>query len=418
MNDAIDELVELLREKIFTPENLESEDASSATYLLGPNVLCSESDSDAVSPLPAPGAVAPPPGDAAPDQDCVEQANRLQIRLELSSPSDGDIDVRLLLSSARRNPATLELHDDHVAAVVDLGEVKATLDALDEDTGQLQAMSGTVAFEIFRYAALDYGLRASVRNAVHVGLVHDDGQPIEVDLAASVPSAELRLDGNARKLTGTYALGALGVLAPLDAFRSGGDAAEVPLPNDASPLPEPEQPWTGTIDAFLAGIDGSVTFDGSDDRLDLTNLGFGNASSTLEHDGTLIARLDVNPDAGRHFDLRVERSDGEEPKFTFSPTLDLRVLLNFASLASQLDDLPAYAQDDELRAFFDGDAPAVRPLSEQNLLKVVSGTLNLTSRSMPAANLMVPAGSCLAEVDNDSPVAHELLGQFAVSNCQ
>jgi hypothetical protein len=357
----------------------------------------------------------------------VEQAQNLQIRLRLTAPSDGDVDVELLLSASRRNPATLELHDDHIGLVVDLGEVKATLDALGEDTGELEAMSGTLALEILRYAALDYGLRFSVRTPLHVGLLHDDGQPINVRLAASVPTTELRLDGNARQVTGTYNLGSLGVIAPLDAFRDDDEDPSVPAPAPApspgapSPAPAPEPPalpWTGTIDAFLAGIDGSVTLDGSSDELDFVNLGFGNASSTVKHDGTLIAQLDLNPEAGRHFDLNVAQPGDGDPTLTFSPTFDLRVLLNFASLASQLKDLPGYALNDTLRVFFDGSDPAIRPLSASDQLQVVSGTLNLTSTSQPASNLVVPAGNCLVEVDEDSPVAHELLGQFAVSNCQ
>jgi hypothetical protein len=286
--EAIDELVDTLREKIFTDANLESEDAESATYLLGANVLCENDDSESI---PTPGGAPPPVGEDAPDADCVEQAQKLQIRLRLTAPSDGDIDVELLLSASRRNPATLELHDDHVGLVVDLGEVKATLDALGEDTGELEAMSGTLALEILRYAALDYGLRFSVRTPLHVGLLHDDGQPINVNLAANVPTAELRLDGNARQVTGTYNLGSLKVVAPLDAFRDDDEdlAAVPPSPGVPSPAPAPEPtdvPWTGTIEAFLAGIDGSVTLDGSADELDLVNLGFGDASSTVKHDGS------------------------------------------------------------------------------------------------------------------------------------
>ena len=419
-NEAVDELVKTLREKIFTPENLESEDADSATYLLGANVWCSD-DEQAVAPASPTGQAPPAPGDSAPDPECEEQAQKFQVRLRLSSPSEGDIDVELLLTSSRRNPATLELHDDHVGVVIDLDEVDATLDALGEEVENLRSLSGTVAFELVRYAALDYGLRYSVREAVHVGLSHDDGQPIDFKLAASEPTFELRLDGNARKLTGTYDVGALGLIAPLDLFANDEpDSGELPEPSSGAPTPTPappSAPLTGTIDAFLAGLEGSVGFDGNQDELNLVGLGLGDASSTLKHDGTLIGKLDVNADAGRHFDLLIQNSADGDPTLRFSPTFDLRVLLNFSSLAAQIDDLPAYALNDELRASFEGAQPTLQPLADSGALRITSGTLNLTSAATPAANLSVPAGSCLVELDGSSPAAHELLGQFAVSTC-
>lgn len=407
VNDGIDELVALLREKIFTPENLESEDGRSATYRLDANTLCAESDSAAVLP----GGTPPPgPGAAAPNSDCVEQVQKLQLRLRLSSPSDGDIDVALLVSASRNNPATLELHDDHVAIVVDLGELKAALDALGEETGELVELDGTVAFEVSRYAELDYGVRFSVRDAVHLVVLDEQGRATEVDYAASVPTAELRLDGGARTLTGTYTLGALSLVTPLDTFQS--DSVEPPTLGEAPP---PDAPWTGTIEAFLAGIDGRVTLDGSADRLRLENLGLGDVTSTVHHDGTLIAALDVNAASGRHFDLEIESADGEEPLLTISPTLDASLLLSFASLASQIDELPGFASNDTLRLFFEGDRPSVRPTAEG--LEVVSGTLNLTSASVPEANLSVPAGQCLVELAPGVEPAHELLGELAVAAC-
>jgi hypothetical protein len=185
-----------------------------------------------------------------------------------------------------------------------------------------------------------------------------------------------------------------------------------------SPTPAPVAPpkvYTGTIEAFLAGFEGSVTLDGTRDQLNLSNIGLGDVSSTLEHDGTLIAQVDVNPDAGRHFDLRAAKTGDGRAQLTFSPNLDLRVLLNFASLAGQLEDLPAYALGDTIRLFLDGPEPTIE--QQTDAVRVVSGTLNLTSEAVPAANLTVPAGSCLVETDGMTPAQHELLSQFAAGVC-
>jgi hypothetical protein len=346
-----------------------------------------------------------------PDPDCVEQANRLQLRLRLTQPSPGDVDVELLVTSARHNPATLELHDDHAGVVVNLEQLQSTLDTLGEDTMQLTELRGVVALELVRHAALDYGLRYSVREEVRVRAVSDEGDAVEVTLGASVPTSELRLDGNAQKLTGSYDLGSLRVAGPLSAFVN-----EAPLaPSSAAePAPAPKL-YTGNIEAFLAGLEGSVALDGTNDELELTNVGLGDASSTLHHDGALIAQVDLNPDGNRHLDLRAKKADAEQAELSFSPNLDLRVLLNFASLAGQLDDLPAYALGDSLRLFLDGPAPSVK--TEPDALRVLSGSLSLTSEAVPSADVLVPAGSCLVETEAMAPAQHELLSRFAAGAC-
>lgn len=441
INESIDELVEVLRERVFTPENLESEDATSATYLLGASFYCDESD-DAVVPAPTPGGTPAPQVETGPDPDCIEQANRLQTRLRLSSPSDGNVDVELLISSERRNPATIELHRDHVGLVLDLGEYLAAVRATGQDTGEIVALDGVVAAELRRNAELDYSLRYGVRKNVHFASVGEDtGETTDVSLGASFPVVELRLDGNQRKLTGSYDLGTLGVTLPLENFHDDDDVS-VGVNGE---LPAPEAPYTGTIDAFLAGIEGSVTLDGTNDELRLVNLGLGEQSSTVKYDGQLIAQLDVNPDQNRHFDVLAKKVDDEHTTLTFAPGLDARVLLNFAPLASQIPDLPDYLLGDTIRAFFSGDSPTIEPSHGQ--VKVVSGTLNVTSERVPSANLAVPAGSCLIdnEADDEPPSAsapiptpstpmpvpvtpaptpepaapaHELLGRFSVGACQ
>jgi hypothetical protein len=435
INEAIDELVDVLRERVFTPENLESEDATSATYLLGASFYCDESDDEASAPVP--GSMTAPPLSPEPDTDCIEQANRWQTRLRLSSPSEGNIDVELLVSSERRNPATLELHRDHVAVVLDLGEYLDALRATGSDTGEVVALDGVVAAELRRHAELDYSLRYGVRESVHFAAVDEvNGETTDVSLGASFPVVELRLDGNQRTITGSYDLGTLDIRVPLENFR--GDAEPSEADPGGNPVP-PEAPYTGSIDAFLAGLEGSVTLDGTSDELRLVNLGLGDQSSTVKYGGELIAQLDVNPDQNRHFDVLAKKVDDQHTTLTFAPGLDARVLLNFAPLASQIPDLPDYLLGDTIRAFFTGENPTIEPLPGQ--VKVVAGTLNVTSERVPAQNLVVPAGSCLIDAEADRPSAapapvpstpspeptpapgtpapaHELLGRFSVGACR
>jgi hypothetical protein len=416
LREAIDDLVKTLREKIFTDANLESADSRSATYLLRPNVLCDSEESVAdAAPPPAGGATLPPPEPEV-DTECIEQAQRLQPRLRLTSPREGDVDVALLLGAQKRNPITLEFGSTRVGVAVDLGELKGTLDSLGEEVEGLAAMDGKLGLELVRNAALDYSVRLNVLEQLALSLVDDDNQRIAVSLAPSKPTVELRFDGNTRKVSGAYAYGAFGLSGPLNAFREFFDEEDEGVDVPADPVPRKN--YTGDIALSIPGYDGKVVLDGSQDRLNLTGLGLGDAASTLKFNGTTIASVDINPTTGRHFDLAIEQSEqnGEQrTKLGFAPGLDLTVLLNLMPLANQITDIPDYALGDTLRVKFDGATPSLQ--AEEDQLRVLSGMLSVTSTRVPSANLNVPAGSCLFDSNLEAP-AHALLGELAAGACK
>ncbi|HET9957916.1 MAG TPA: hypothetical protein VFQ61_25635 [Polyangiaceae bacterium] len=404
LNDSINSLVRELKEKIFIPANLESETSTAATYLLGPKVLCEETESVAV-----PGGT-----DAAPSQttgldpDCVEQAQKLAIRLRLSPLGAQGVSVALLLTSAQRNPLTLELEPARAALNLDLGELQGALDALGEDTGSVNRMSGKLQAQIVKNAERNYTLSLSVLQALALDLENDFGEKVAVSLAPSSPTLELGLDGVERKLTARMDYGAFGVRGPLNAFR---DRFDDPAPTaTGSDVAAPA--YTGNIDLSVAGLEGTVTLDGAQDRLKLVGLGLGDAPSTLKFEGTTVLEANLNPNSGRHFDVDVQKV-GENASLTFS-SFDLSLLMNFSPLAVQIADLPKFMLNDSMRFFLQGDKPALQVEKEQ--VRVLSGTLNMTSQAQPGASIVVAPGNCLLDSGiDDAP--HELLGAFAAGAC-
>ena len=408
LSDAIDDLVKSLKEKVFKPENLESEDGTSAVYLLSPDTLCTEEDSAGFS-APPPGGAEPTPEPEPPlDSECVERAQRLQPRLRLTSPAPGDVDVSLLLTAAKNNPITLQLHRESVGVVFDLGEIKATMDSIDEPIGNVAdgsvaEMRGQLQIELRKNGALDYSFRVNALSALGLTVLDELQQGIVFSLAKSVPAFEIRLDGNARKLIGSYDFGPFDVSGPLNAFVAAGE-----------PAPR-EKTYTGRLEALLAGCEGIVTFDGQRDKLSWSSLGLGDMSSTLKLDGATLAKLDLNPTAGRHFDLSLERAAEEGLTLAFSPTFDLNLLLNFTPLAQQISDIPKYLLGDTLRIWLDGSAPSVR--LEKDQVRVLTGTLSMSSASTPAEGVQIEEGSCLLE-SKSTQLEHEILSRFRAGPCQ
>ena len=391
LHDAVDELVQMLRDEIFTEANLESEQDTQVTYLLGSDVLCAEDDSATVAPVRGDPAQ-PVPAEPVADESCEESAAKMQLRLRLTSPQAGDIDVEVLLTEEQTNPITLQLYQDRVGVVLDLGELKATADAVDEPLEGVSTLDGSLGVELVRNAELDYSLRLNVLEELHV-VAGDAGQEVTVKLGKSVPTAELRLDGNARTITGSYDYGSLSVTAPLGAFFSDDEENYDDLGN-----PLPVKTYSGLIDVLVGGLSGGLTFDGNVDALNFTDLGLGDVSTTVKYDGQLLLQLDVNPDENRRFDLMVQSSGDASPTLTFSPTLDVRLLLGFEHLLGQVPDLESFLLNDSLRLWFEGEDPSIQPQEEG--VRVVGAPRGLApgdlAFDLPVRAKLEPAGEAFA----------------------
>lgn len=408
LRDGIDDFVQTLRDEVFTSANLESKTGTSATYRLGPSFLCSEVVAPATPGEPAPPAPATPMY----DPECVADSDRLQLRLRLTLASPGNVDMAVLMTEAKRNPVTLELHRDHIGVRTDLAEIKATLDAAGEDTSALPTLEGSVGFELKENKDLDWSFLGHVYQNVTV--VMEDSETLErvhVGVGASSPAMELRLNGNARNIVGSIDYGTISVGGPLNAFRESFHTPEYdPVTGDELPGPT----YTGNVDLMIAGYEGSVTFDGTTDHLTLAGLGIGDMASTLKWNDQILAQFDLNATHDRHFDLGYQKTNtGSE--LTFSPTLDALLRLNFAPLASQITDISPSLLDDTIHVWFDGQDPKIEVTDEQ--VKVLAGTFNVTSTATPEANLSVPAGMCIVDSGATDP-ANGAIGAAVMGACQ
>lgn len=415
LREAAEDWVRELRERILIEENLESETSTEAIYLLGPSALCDE--------VPSVDPAAP----AELDADCVEQVNRLQPRLRLTSPNEGDIDVTLLLGEARRAPLTVQLYHSSLGISADLGQIFAVSRDLGEDLEGVESLEGVVQLQLVENQPRDYSLELNVLQALNVE-INSDGDTLSASLGASSPAWHVRVDGNARSLSSGIDLALFKLVGPLRLFAgafggedsatggsSSGDAF-APLPE---PLPEqPEPVYTGMVELFLAGLSGTLTYTADSDVLELEDLGYGDSTSTLKHDGNTLFSLDFNQLEGRRVNLVIEPA-GEGATISVTPTFDLKMAFAFHYVADQLDDLASYLLDDTLRVWFEGDAPVVEVTDGQ--MRVVSGALNLESSGTPSANLSVAAGMCLLDVADETATTEtdeHPFASFAAGACE
>jgi len=405
LRDSAADLVRELRERVLIEANLESSTSTSATYRLGPDVLCSDdSDDDA----PSGADPSDTNSDASSDSDCVERVTQLEPRLVLTSPREGDIDVTLLLGAERHAPLALELYHDSLGVRVDLSEGVALARDLGEDLEGLRELDGKLEWRLVRNAERDYSVELNVLEALSA-VVESEGDTLTTSLAASSPAWNVRIDGNTNTLSAGFDLGTLRVAGPLRLFADlfEDDEASVAIPGatgdsfDAAPLPEPlpepepepeAREYTGVIELLLAGMSGTVRYTADSDVLSFVDLGFGDGTSTLKHDGNTLFGLDLNALSGRRVNLEVTPTE-DGAQISISPSFDLQLAFAFHHIADQFEGIADYLLDDTLRVWFDGEAPAIAVSDEQ--LQVTSGTLHLSSQADPSINLDVEAGLCI-----------------------
>lgn len=400
LRESVEELVRHLRERVLIPANLESETSTSATYRLGPSVLCDEEE-----PLAQPGTG----GDAASyDPDCVEQVNRLQLRLRLTSQREGDVDMAVLIGQERNEPVVFELHRRSLGLRVDLGEALDVARELGEEPEDIEQLSGELQLQLVENEARDYSLELNVLSALKA-IVRSEGERVEASLGASSPALELRVDGNARRVLAGLDLRSFHMIGPLRLFADafGDDSDEIELNPGAAGLvaPEPAEPnYHGAIDLFLSGLQGTLEYVAENDVLQLSGLGFGDATSAIKHDGRTLLELDLNAARGRHVDLLLE-PEGDQTKITISPSFDLKLALAFHHIADQVEGIAAHLLDDTWHFWSEGDEPAI--IAEEEQVRIVSGALHFESAADPSANVTVPAGMCLVAAEEAADDSEE-----------
>jgi hypothetical protein len=409
LREGAQDLVRQLRERILIEANLESSTSTSATYRLGADVLCSDDSDD-----PAGGAAGAGPGGEVGD-DCEAEVTRLQPRLVLTSAREGDIDVTLQLGAERHSPLTLELYRDSLGVRLDLDEGLEVARDFGEDLEGLSELSGSLEWRLVRNAARDYSVELNVLEPVSA-VVASEGDELTTSLAASSPAWNVRIDGNTNTLSAGLDLGALRVMGPLRLFagvfqrdESIDSAGAAGGALDAAPLPQPEpepEPrlYTGVIELLLAGLSGTVSYTADSDVLSFSDLGFGDGTSTLKHDGHTLLGLDLNALSGRRVNLEISPTE-DGAQIRISPTFDLTLAFAFEHIADQFDGIADYLMNDALHFWFEGESPAIEVNDDR--LRVTSGTLHLDSQAEPSVAVRVEAGMCLGEEDSGEQAAAE-----------
>lgn len=383
------QITKVLKERIFTKENLESSDAFSATFRVPGSALCSD-------------------GTFEPNPTCVDQVERSEIRVRAWPQSGGGVNIQVLVGPDRHELGAFELGKTALAAISDLPQTKKALDHIATITGAIYSMTpevleGKVEVRLKKNGGEDFTMSQSVLGAVKVQWRNPQGGVSKFRTAATNPTASLRLEGPKKRITVEVNVGETEYIYPYVAYGSG-------------------DPMAGKdLTYFLSGLSGKVVAEEGQQEIVFTNLGLGGGQSYYKIDDKVIASVDVNKDAWRHFDLRLRRDEDGQMVARFSPELDVISGIFYSVLRSYGQQIPQELQDESLRVRLNGSsAPEVKtvPYNPETGftggLRIMSGQLTLSTTQSGFEPVVVEAGQCLVA---GSSGTHHLLGRYQAAAC-
>lgn len=370
LGEGADELAEALNRRVFTETNIEEETDTKITYLIGGESICADDDTTQES-----------------TDNCVANVNALQLRLAVTSPASGDIDIDVLVGEPRYNPLDIELHRSKIAAELDLGELLPTLELIgDISNAPLQdlptLMQGRVRAEL-SHASDQAAARIDIQEKILV-----TGNDWSISAAAAAPAARIGLN------TSTETLNALLNLKPVE-IQAPFTRTEVAW--DSNSGAETQTTTNFDILAQLAGASFDLEYKIGEDHVEIDNIGLGDAKSSLDIDANRVMEVDLNADDGRSLDVSIDAVGDNGADVTLSPGFDLELMLKFAAVQNKLDNLNDWMLDDVLRVALTG-ATAPKMRVQNGNFEILNGTLSMSSTAADI-DVEVSAGQCLLQED-------------------
>jgi hypothetical protein len=408
------DLIDDLENRILHADNVSEVTQATVLYDLQPEVVCEE-------PEPNPDDLIAEEEALADYNDCLTSMMETPIGLEVTRidcDAGDNVSIVVLVGEERYRPVTLQLYTSEMSAQVDFANLVPALQAygdLAEDTTISPETSGQLSARVSATDTANTSFTLSIDTPIHWASTSAD-IPTNIDLSTTGEVLTLTSSLAEQSITGNIALGALDYGMPLDSFIDSFFQREVP------------EPGTEQVLMSISGFTSNLEYTGADDTLQLTNLGLGSGPTTATYQGSTLLQIDVNAAASRRLDVAATSSTTDPLRLAIDPGFDLDIEYALEPLANLVTDLQSFARDDTVSIALTGNAPLV-VLSENvdgyvsllddvsgTLLSVQSGTLSLSSRTLPDENINVETGQCLERLDS-AVGSHEFLAELAAQTC-
>lgn len=376
---------DFLLDRIFTEENVESEEGDAVTYLLEGDVVCDSYETSQGTMV---------------DEECVEDVDALEIRLRAVKYTSGSLEIDLMVGPDEVQPLSFGFSATAVTTTAIFDNLQPAVDHLEEVVGDDMAefpdqFSGTVRAGIYDEAA---GPRIGVEVLDDVDISSDGELDLYVEAVGEVLS--LGADTAGQHLEFGVDFGEVGLTAR-DYRRTSVGAVPPEEQDEDDEWTDPEEsdePETVEFGVDLEGLTSTVSFDPTDDRVEFEDVGIGGGPASLSVAGETVVELDLDAGVGGVFDAVVDAGP-QGLQLDVEPGVELQLALMFHRVAGDYDDVDDWMLDEVLTMALKGDSnPAVR-LGEQGL-EVLRGHLSMEADNGPSATAY--AGQCM--IDESEPI--------------
>jgi hypothetical protein len=388
-DDGLDEV----KKAIFNQDNVVDQTDTSITYKVGAPYYCENNRGPVAVCQPAEGSM-----DSCEQKeytetqeykDCVDEIREMKFRVQVSSPSSGNLNFKVFVGPGH-NPFDVELHKNHVAVTGRLGDFKKSMAHADSVYGSQTAdelpstFNGTVKALLEKKGPQKVHFETRIQSDISIG-----GGDYSFNLAkAGMPVFGATADGANKTLSTTLNFKTLEASFPATHYEYQESSSGESQSRDV------------TLDhvAHLAGLSGRFLFKSNEEKVEVTNLGLGGATSWLKMAGEKVLSADLNSNSGGTFGMTIEHAPNIDAfDISVSRNVNASVMVKFKRIRDQYDIGSEWLMDDTFSGSLTGSPKlqaGVSPKEEVGYFKVLNGSLGLESTT-PSYSINASSGQCL-----------------------
>ena len=373
-SQAADAAIAFLNERVFIDAHIEEQKRSEVTYLLKGATVCADLQAGSE--------------DFTACKDTVDAA---QIRLVVTSPREGDVSVAVLVSSSRHNPFSVDVWSDTLAAEVDLGGVRKSLEHIaqvvnePELTAEIpETFEGRVRGELKLLGTNKLKASFGVMSALKV---KDAQGSYDVSVAKANPAVSATFDAPNEKFSVTQSWNAIDLTYPETSYSWDDNGNETQS--------------THTFKLHTDALKGSLVLDAASELISLNGISLGANAATLDVDAKRVFEM-VLTDG---FDIELSEQQ-DLMKAVFSGDVTLNMDFSFEEVMGAVQDLDVddWMLDEQLTFSVKGASPTLLLDDEGDIVQVVAGELTMAA-AQRNVTVTASADQCLVDAGSQNEPA-------------